>query len=296
VKVIVFGAGEYGRRYCQEYGSSVQVIAFADNSSEKQKEKYLGHVVIDPKDIILYDYDKIVIAIYDYNDKGSKIVSEILEKLHMLGVEHSKIAIAALAPYPSFHPNRIEFLRKFSEIFYEDSKEDGVIAECGVLRGHYSAYMNMLFPDKKLYLFDTFKGFDNRDLETEKNVNTKPVESSNPYMKIGNADIALLRCPHPDKVVIKEGYIPDTFAGMEDKRFLFVHLDMDLYQPTLAALRFFLPRIVQGGVILLHDYYCPWYTGVKEAVKEFTKEASFTYMPIGDDLSIAIIPSKDSRL
>ena len=39
-------------------------------------------------------------------------------------------------------------------------KLDGAVAEVGVYRGEFAQYMNQAFPDRKLYLFDTFDGFD----------------------------------------------------------------------------------------------------------------------------------------
>ena len=55
--------------------------------------------------------------------------------------------------------------------------------------------------------------------------------------------------------IIATGYFPrDTGHEVANERFSFVHLDMDYYDGTLAALEFFWPRMVKGGVILTHDY------------------------------------------
>ena len=51
--------------------------------------------------------------------------------------------------------------------------------------------------------------------------------------------------------------------------FGFVHLDMDIYSPTIFALNYFEKKMVKGGVILLDDYgfmSCP---GIEKAVSEF---------------------------
>lgn len=63
-----------------------------------------------------------------------------------------------------------------------------------------------------------------------------------------------------------------------------MNLDADLY-----ALKFaFYPRLADGGVILVHDYFSKAFKGVKEAVKEFAKQQNVKFVPIGDTLSIAI--------
>ena len=51
----------------------------------------------------------------------------------------------------------------------------------------------------------------------------------------------------------------------------FVHLDMDIYEPTIFALKFFNDRLVKGGVILLDDYGFDTCPGIPRAVQEFTE-------------------------
>src|SRR4051812_7252812 len=43
----------------------------------------------------------------------------------------------------------------------------GAVAELGVYKGKFACYINKYFPDRKLYLFDTFKGFDEKDVSAE---------------------------------------------------------------------------------------------------------------------------------
>ena len=66
---------------------------------------------------------------------------------------------------------------------------------------------------------------------------------------------------------------------------------MDLYKPTLDGLEFFWPRMIEGGILWVHDYFSQSYPNVKDAVDTFVEsQSSRIYkMPIGDDLSIALI-------
>ena len=50
-------------------------------------------------------------------------------------------------------------------------------------------------------------------------------------------------------------------------RFSLVHLDADLYSSTLAGLEFFYPRMVPGGIIIVHDYST--LPGVAQALTDF---------------------------
>lgn len=289
MKEIVFGAGGQGRKYCEEYGDRAEIIAFADNNEHIWGRSHCGYPIIDPKQIRNYVYDRVVVAIDDLTDEGCVRVESILTQLEDLNISSEKIMITDCRYSP--RDARVDFLRKFSSIVNE-KKIPGVVAECGVYRGHFSGYINRCFPDRMLYLRDTFKGFDECDVLRETNASS--VEwcrgGSIPWLLRGNANVALLRCEYRDKVNIVSGFVPDSLNGLEDERFVFVNLDMDLYAPTLAALRFFFSRMTPGGIILTHDYYHTIFSGIKDAVDEFSKEASFTQIPIDDDCSIAICP------
>lgn len=295
MKTIIFGAGAQGAQYC--YAGGGHVMAFADNDIEKQKSRYSGHKVISPDSIPSYKYDRVVVAISDLDvrnrkneERGCRLLSEISQQLHDLGVPHSKIAIS---PYNySSADARVNWLREYSKIFHETQPQNGSVAECGVFRGHFAAYINLYFPDRKLFLFDSFTGFDERDLSAEQNLDRNILMENNSFFRHGDADIVLLRCPNPNNVIIKQGYVPETFVGLENEKFAFVNLDMDLYAPTIESLRFFGCHMVQGGVILLHDYYHHIYEGIRRAVEEYARESKFVCMPIGDGSSVALASYK----
>ena len=63
----------------------------------------------------------------------------------------------------------------------------------------------------------------------------------------------------------------EDMTGKEiiDKKFCFVHLDVDLYKSTIESLRFFFPKMVLGGIILIHDYHSD---GIQKAIKEFKND------------------------
>lgn len=69
---------------------------------------------------------------------------------------------------------------------------------------------------------------------------------------------------------LRAGLIPSTFVGLEQHKFSFVHIDVDLYRTTLDCLEFFYPRLVSGGVMLFDDYGIRIYEQAeKKAVDEF---------------------------
>lgn len=178
---------------------------------------------------------------------------------------------------------RIVFLEKLAEMFHEQNLT-GNVAEGGTFQADFAKEMNRVFPQKICYLFDSFEGFDERDVLIEKKMCYSKYATG--HLNMTTEDLVLSKLPHPEKCVIKKGYFPETTAGLEDETFCFVNLDFDLYKPTLAGLEFFASRMVKGGIILIHDYFSEGYKGVKQAVIEFAA-ANKQYFPIGDGLSVA---------
>jgi hypothetical protein len=188
---------------------------------------------------------------------------------------------------------RVRWLKDFSKYVLE-KRIDGAVAECGVFVGCFAHYINKYFCDRILYLFDTFEGFNANDLEKEDSFND-PQFRNGPFgdgkvtFKGTNENYVLEKMPYKEKCIIKKGWFPETAKNLRET-FCFVNLDMDLYQPMLEGLRYFYP-CMNGGVILLHDYFHHDLPGVKRAVVDFEQEIGFSLakIPIGDGCSLAII-------
>jgi len=125
----------------------------------------------------------------------------------------------------------------------------GDFAEVGVYRGATSRFLIRCAPERTLYLFDTFEGFALHDREPENAADARFQTTSEATVRraLGGAT----------NVVIRPGYFPDTARGLEDKRFAFVLLDLDVYAPTLGGLEFFYPRLARGAYCFVHDYNSP---------------------------------------
>jgi O-methyltransferase len=154
----------------------------------------------------------------------------------------------------------------------------GNVAEVGVYKGKFAKYINQYFPSKRLYLFDTFEGFDKKDVQTEKKLgfNDATQDFSNT-----SVDLVLKNMPFPKQCVIKKGFFPETTAGIEDS-FVFVSLDTDLYEPIYQGLIYFYPRMVKGGYIFVHDVNNESYKGAAKAVDEFSSQQGISFLPIPD--------------
>lgn len=140
----------------------------------------------------------------------------------------------------------------------------GAVAELGVYRGTFASCLNALLPDRTLYLFDTFEGFDQTEaagygdgfVQAHKNTGEERVRGVLPY---------------PERAVIRKGLFPDTATGIQEQ-FVLVSLDVDLEESTLAGLHWFLSHMTPGGYVLLHDYNNPDLPGVRAALERYERE------------------------
>jgi hypothetical protein len=64
------------------------------------------------------------------------------------------------------------------------------------------------------------------------------------------------------------GLIPGTLEQVKADVLCFAHIDVNLYEPTLAATEFCLQRVGKGGVILFDDYGWPATYGARQAIDE----------------------------
>jgi O-methyltransferase len=154
----------------------------------------------------------------------------------------------------------------------QKSRLPGSFAELGVWRGDLSRFIHAMAPERVLCLFDTFEGFPEQDLEI---VDERFRDTSVDTVKKTIGDLRNLR--------FIKGRFPDTCTEIGDSEtFAFVMLDMDLHDPTLAALEFFYPRLDPGGYLFAHDYNSPESNhGVRRAIDEFfrTKPESVIELP-----------------
>ena len=146
----------------------------------------------------------------------------------------------------------------------------GVIAELGVFRGDLAWQLNDAMPDRMLYLFDTFEGFDKKDVDIEKSLFTSVAKPGD--FGETTEELVLSRMNYPEKFILRKGHFPETSAGLGNVKFAFVSIDADLYAPTLAGIEFFYPRMSEGGVIVIHDYESIQFEGVKRAVADYEKK------------------------
>ena len=163
------------------------------------------------------------------------------------------------------------------QLFRDALPLQGLVAECGCFRG-LSSYLlcsflkraDSSFGGQGYRVFDSFAG----------------LSVPQPEDAIGGSDpesLRLRQMTRPGRFAAKleevktvlgafprveffPGWIPDAFPDDPGARYRFVHLDVDLYQPTRDSLLYFYPRMVPGGIIVSDDYNWP---GARKAIDDF---------------------------
>jgi O-methyltransferase len=203
-------------------------------------------------------------------------------------IQENKIS-KKLKKIERFYRDKVRFYTFWFQI--ERLKKEsipGSFAELGVYKGETGRMIHEMDPTRKFHLFDTFEGFDQKDLAAE--------NPESPGLSIDFSDTGLDSVKNfidgNDNIFVHKGYFPSTTENLGNELYSFVHLDADLYNPTLTGLHYFYSRLSEGGIIIVHDYNHNW-EGVTKAVDEFVATIPENPIEISDwQGSIMIIKNK----
>ncbi len=141
--------------------------------------------------------------------------------------------------------------------------------ECGTANG-LSAYFtlkeisNNLKSKFLMHLYDSWDAMrENELLETE-------MDHVGYYSELDISTVKNNLKEFEDKLIYHVGYIPESLLSKESpKSIVYMHVDLNAAKPTLAALEFFFPKLVRGGVILFDDYGQEAYNETKKVIDIF---------------------------
>jgi len=200
---------------------------------------------------------------------------------------------------------RVNFARFIAqyEVFKHTFNVPGAIIDCGVFKGQslmtWAKLVEIFSPGdtfKKIIGFDTFSGFPNLSNKDGAKINTRDkieggfnAKSFLPLLKriieINQRDSMI---PRFERVSIVQGDVRKTIPDFVKKnpgiRISLLHIDLDLYEPTKAALKYLYPLVSPGGVVLLDEYAMSDFQGEGLAFDEYfgknkPKVTKFSYTP-----------------
>jgi len=166
-----------------------------------------------------------------------------------------------------------------------ERKVPGAFAELGVYKGLTARLIHHYAPERTLHLLDTFEGFTDRSAVTElRDLGHTTKLFSDTSLEQVRRFIAATA----DTVHFHPGFFPESIPEtLKSETFAFVHLDADLYEPTLNGLQFFYPRMPRWGILVVHDYNA--WPGARRAVDEFFADKPELPVAMPDKSGSAVI-------
>lgn len=157
----------------------------------------------------------------------------------------------------------------------------GDTAEIGVFRGASSWFIcrGTQGAGRTHYAVDSFAGL------------SDPCGEDGSYwhagdMRASQAEAQRLLQEYDVKFVV--GWVPDVLSGLPDGPYAFVHIDLDLYEPTRDAFAYAYERVAPGGILLCDDYGFATCPGARRAVDELMarRPEPVIHLPTGQGLVI----------
>ena len=178
-------------------------------------------------------------------------------------------------------PDRLYIIDKFSRAAKDIP---GDFAECGVYRGiSAKLIVKNLGENKRLYLYDTFSGMPSgTNWERDSMRVGELSDTSESVVKLNLKG-------YLHNVVITKGIIPNCLDDNSDRKFSFLHLDVDSYSSTYDALKYFYPRISLGGYIICDDYgFLAFKNAAKKAIDDYMAEKIEPVISLGTSQCLII--------
>jgi hypothetical protein len=141
------------------------------------------------------------------------------------------------------------------------NKIKGEIVECGVWRGGFSIFLSHIFPDRKIWVCDSFQGFQplsNARYEFENERHTSNYKDSH----IGPIGISLEEVQshfktygfeNDKRINYLPGFVKDSLPDSKIKNIALLRIDVDAYSATLEVLEELYDKVQPGGYIIFDD-------------------------------------------
>lgn len=167
--------------------------------------------------------------------------------------------------YLSCHPSRMgKFIAHYG-LFRRTWALSGAIVECGVFKGvslaRFAMFRSLFGPpaSKKIIGFDTFDVFPETAFEGDKGPRGKFIREAG-AKSISEQQLyeVLERKGCRENVELVAGDACDSIPRyVEDHSGLkisLLHLDVDIFEPSVAVMKHLFPRLVPGGILIIDDY------------------------------------------
>jgi hypothetical protein len=181
----------------------------------------------------------------------------------------------------------------------------GAWAECGVFRGFSALLLARIAraagrssDGAGLHLIDSFEGLSAPgpadgviEATTQDGRRVLLPSHEKGHFATAESHVRAALADHP-AVSIHAGWVPQVLDGLPALPWAFVHIDVDLYQPTLDALSYFHPRMAPGGIIVNDDYRSPLFPGAGRAWDEYCDRHGLPFVILDSGQAILTAPGQ----
>jgi hypothetical protein len=239
---------------------------------------------------------RIVFGIIPWHPRGKMpfyvaYYPECLKRDHSLKGLYSKWTRGNIVNNNGDGARFVSLLLNARKVMEDDVKGD--FTELGVWRGNSAAILAKIAEQhgRTLFLFDTFEGFDSRDI--------KSFDQNRRHGEFQDTSLDYVKqtVENDRSVRYIKGFFPESIPHeLENSLFSLVHLDCDLYAPMKAALNFFYPRMSKGAILIMHDYSSGSWPGATQAINEFCSETGEALVILPDKSGTAILRKSQALL
>lgn len=154
----------------------------------------------------------------------------------------------------------------------------GDVVELGCYRGITTRFMCETLQDlksnKRVHVYDSFQGVPAKMAEDEGSDLDIPEGGARASF---DQFAATFRGAHFPPPIVNEGWFEDTLPDKLPEKISVAFLDGDRYSSMKISLESVIPRMSEGGIIIMHDYQC--LAGAKKAIDEH--RGSFKIFHVG---------------
>ncbi|WP_338516647.1 TylF/MycF/NovP-related O-methyltransferase [Alteromonas gracilis] len=222
------------------------------------------------------------------NSRGMNVLDEICNTIDKHGIPTADV-LESFAIYAR-RINITRFLAHY-ELYKMIKDLPGCIVECGVYQGNslfaFAKFLEIFHPGDRIRHvigFDSFQGLtDFTEKDGPMYPNRSKVKGGWSAGDFKDAFYELVDLYHEDmfvpqakRVQIVEGNILETVPKYVNDhpglRISLLHLDVDIYEPNLCALKHLYPRVVPGGLVVLDEYAMTEWGGESSAFEDYFGE------------------------
>lgn len=175
-----------------------------------------------------------------------------------------------IKPYSLLDTNRLVNLWEYCK----RSNPEGAIVEIGSYKGGGALHLSNCQPNRHIYVFESFEGFEAVDAKLDANFNMQQFKDT------AQAQVENLFKSKGRNATVTPGFFPESSKKLSLPSISFVHLDVDIYKATIESLLFLDDKMMDKSFIILDDCRrsCE---GVDKAVEEFIKKSkNWVYLPL----------------